>query len=291
MELQINKMKIEMLSDEEKSEILNNRMPSTPTTSKHQITPHSLNECILMNFKSNLLLCFKNDKLNSKYCELSFLSNYTSAEFLPLFTKELSSPPTTNIHQNNGTIDIEDLDAAARTHFPLCMRFAYEQLKKDHVLKNWGRIMFWSFLRHIGFPTPIIYIIMKKEFTQIMSASTFDAKYKYILEYLCGVRGPNTKSNRMYGCKKIQKLGYSLSDGYNGCPYELFDTNTLKHKLKNLGNFDNNIINIITEKHINKFEPELLCLEHFKYLNKQKNINFVLTSPLVYYNESRKKKE
>lgn len=41
----------------------------------------------------------------------------------------------------------EQVEEAAKTHFPLCMRNLHQGLQKEHKLKHWGRLQYTLFLK------------------------------------------------------------------------------------------------------------------------------------------------
>lgn len=189
--------------------------------------------------------------------------------------------------QNKDIMDIEDLDVAVGQNFPLCMRVAHEKLKQDHFLKNFGRMIYYSFLRQTGMPFKDVYSYLKKEHEKIMPTSSFESRYKYDIEYAFSLRGNEDRSKKGYNCNAIINKSDSLSDGCIGCPYKLYDTATLVQQMEKFG-LDEKFIRDTEETHKqNTITPQGMCMEYFKYTNNTNDMYFFY-GPKDFFDESRK---
>lgn len=301
IETEVNRIKIKKTSRQTKLNYLNNRLVLDHEKYKNKIL--NIDEILVSEFKKNLLMCLvdaSENKFPIKYEDMYFLVDVEQTlDFtnLPIVTPSLSSStekhhkyykpkPQYASSSSNQIIDIEDLHIDTEFNFPLCMRLAHEKLKQDHMLKNWGRMMFYSFLKQIGLPIKDIYNYLKGEHQKIMPSSVFMSKYRNDINYICGsddAVGP--KYN--YNCNTIFKKSDILGDGCVGCPFKLFDADTLANKLESL-KLDRGFIKQITRM---RFKGDLasdMCSEYFKYMKGVDEINFVVSSPIVYYNNSRR---
>lgn len=301
IEYEIYKIKIQKLPLKSKLDLVNNRLHIFDVDVDGVF---DIDEIIMNNFKKNLtklLSAAANDSLAFKYQNMVFFSEHTFSQHFPKFNdKKLvdqfsNNPPATQkpTHikydkipnkapkQKNDIFDIEDLDKIAKQNFPLCMRLAHEKLKQDHKLKNLGRIIYYSFMNKTEISYKDLYSYLKKEHEKIMPPAEFESKYKNCIKYY------TTGNKKSYNCNAIFKLGERLSDGCIGCPYKLYDANTLVQKMELL-NFDQIFIKHIESMHREKkHTPQEMCLEYYNYTNNT-NSNFVIYHPNVYYNNSRK---
>lgn len=251
---------------------------------------------IISNIRKNLTLLMNAGRRNDFFFNYKKLKFTNAEDYVMLYhnSKSEKSPLPSAVADDknkknlNAIEDIEDLCSYSRRNFPLCMQVALSELVKKHKLKNFGRLIFYSFLKNIGLDFEIILRIVKKEHLKIMSESVFNAQYKYLLEYICG---QNTlRSVARYRCKTIIKQGGGKSggdDGCIGCPFSMFDNSTLKKYLLSLKFSKDEIKQIMAvEEGINEDGtmgyPELKCLEHYKIVNRKKMTNVVMMSPVDF---------
>lgn len=294
MEMTINRLKLLHTPTQEKMDIINFHKNISVGNDVIGNNMFKIDSLLLDNFKISIIEKLKEFKLSplyNIYPQLGFLKDYTRDIFSPLLlsnnnnTKSFRSFVDKSEHKNvSDVIDIEDLGLVAKNNMPLCMRLAYEKLREDHHLKNWGRMIFYSFLKEINVPMKNIRSILEKEHCKIMTPSTFNSKYKYDIEYICGQKN---RPVQQYKCVRIINQSLQMGDGCIGCPFKLFDDITLSSKMEKL-NLDSFLINEILNlrRQNNYIAPQLQCLEYFKYVHQIEDIDFVLHSPKTYYSKS-----
>lgn len=283
-------------------------------------TVTDVNELLLSDFKKTLMKFLVDASIGStsktdeclfglNIHRLKFLDeNAEAIQLLSEFTSEQPQPkksrPETKVEastltkytkyerkttksQHKDIMDIEDLDVVANQNFPLCMRIAHEKLKQDHYLKNFGRMIYYPFLRQTGMPFKDVYSYLRKEHEKNMPTSSFESKYKYDIEYAFSIRGNEARSKNGYNCNAIINKSESLSDGCIGCPYKLFDTSTLVQQMEKFG-LDEKFIRDTEETHRqNEITPQGMCMEYFKYTNNTNDM-FFFYGPKDFFDESRK---
>ncbi|RYG65806.1 hypothetical protein EON64_11175 [archaeon] len=117
------------------------------------------------------------------------------------------------------TILIVQVEAAAETNMPLCMRSLHGALKKESKLKHWGRLQYGLFLKGAGMDLEGATQFFQAFFTKAMSLDQFTKSYAYSLRHMYGKEGAR-KNYTPYSCLKII-LGNPPEPGaHHGCPYK-----------------------------------------------------------------------
>lgn len=252
---------------------------------------------IISNVRKNLIVLLDSGRNNDFFFNYKKIK-FTNVEYVMLYHHDTvaadqhktdRSPLASNKKNINDIQDIEDLCSYSSQNFPLCMQLALSEFIKKHKLKNFGRLMLYSFLKNIGLEFDTILHIVKKEHLKIMSETFFNAHYKYLIEYICG---QNTSRNvTRYKCRTIIKQGGGKSgdDGCIGCPFSMFDNDTLKKYLLSLKLSKHEVKKIMSVEEGEKNEDtticcpeELKCLEYYKIMNRKKRTKIVIMSPIDF---------
>ncbi|KAF4390549.1 hypothetical protein F8388_006046 [Cannabis sativa] len=137
-------------------------------------------------------------------------------------------------------ISVKDIEALAKSSFPLCMRHLFDKLKEDHHLKHGGRMQLGLFLKvvshgifwhhcpmlqaglilGVGLKLDDALSFWKTEFSQKVGAERFDKEYAYGIRHNYGREGKRTDYTP-YSCQKIISSTPSVGD-HHGCPYRHF---------------------------------------------------------------------
>ncbi|KAL9686577.1 hypothetical protein QQ045_030969 [Rhodiola kirilowii] len=135
--------------------------------------------------------------------------------------------------QNVDEITLKDIDQAAKSSFPLCMRHLYEKLKEDHHLKHGGRMQLGLFLKGVGLKLDDALAFWRAEFSQKVGSDRFDKEYSYSIRHNYGKEGKR-KDYTPYSCQKIIPSNPSIGD-HHGCPYRHFSEENLRAALGRMG--------------------------------------------------------
>ena len=143
--------------------------------------------------------------------------------------------------------------------FPLCMKYSHHSLLKHGHLKNNARVHFGLFLKGIGLSLEESLIYFEKRFTQ--KRSKFRLEYAYLIKHFYGKKG-GLKNYSPFNCSRIIQKSANIGDGdHCGCPFQLFDDESLKKFIKECYDVD---INVDNAKDI---EQQLKCKQLFHLLN------------------------
>jgi DNA primase large subunit len=118
--------------------------------------------------------------------------------------------------------DIEHLTAGdienVSSHFPPCMRVAYERLKTDGHLKYQGRQQLTLFLKGIHLPLPEALKFWRQAFGRKHSEDVFQREYAYSIRHNYGQEGKRAN----YGCLPCTRIIATVPTGpleTHGCPF------------------------------------------------------------------------
>ncbi|KAM1741865.1 hypothetical protein ACFX13_012024 [Malus domestica] len=132
-----------------------------------------------------------------------------------------------------GQISLKDIDDAAKSSFPLCMRHLFEKLREDHHLKHGGRMQLGLFLKGVGLKLDDALAFWKAEFSQKVGVERFDKEYSYGIRHNYGREGKRTDYTP-YSCQKIISSTPGVGD-HHGCPYRYFSEENLRAALGKMG--------------------------------------------------------
>ncbi|CAN6550978.1 unnamed protein product [Malus baccata var. baccata] len=142
-----------------------------------------------------------------------------------------------------GQISLKDIDDAAKSSFPLCMRQLFEKLREDHHLKHGGRMQLGLFLKvvsynphhslGVGLKLDDALAFWKAEFSQKVGVERFDKEYSYGIRHNYGREGKRTDYTP-YSCQKIISSTPGVGD-HHGCPYRYFSEENLRAALGKMG--------------------------------------------------------
>lgn len=99
-------------------------------------------------------------------------------------------------------VGADDIDALAKSAFPLCMSTLHEGLKANHHLRHAGRMQYGLFLKGIGLSLEDALIFWQREFTKSMSVEDFLKKYAYNIRHNYGKEGKR-QDYTPHSCVKI----------------------------------------------------------------------------------------
>lgn len=166
-----------------------------------------------------------------------------------------------NVGRSPFSLDISNVDQISRNHFPPCMRYLHESLRKDHHLRHGGRMHFGTFLRSTGVDMDSAMDFWRDEFTKKITVNDFEKNYKYNIRHLYGKEG-HKKQLSSYSCEKIIKDAPGPSDKH-GCPFKHFDEKNLKTLLINYGLSNVDSDSILLAKGAQDHTRG--CCEYFKF--------------------------
>ncbi|CAH9085949.1 unnamed protein product [Cuscuta epithymum] len=195
------------------------------------IAAHQLVSFVINQFRSNLskALALTNRKWTSMIRE-------QEKDRLTPIVEALSTSylgPDYNQPQENTEISLKDIDQAAKTSFPLCMRHLFEKLREDHHLKHGGRLQLGLFLKGVGIKLDDALAFWKSEFSKKVGAERFDKEYAYSVRHYYGKEGKRMDCTP-YSCQKLISLTPGIGD-HHGCPYRHFSEENLRAALNRMG--------------------------------------------------------
>ncbi|KAL9900739.1 DNA primase subunit 2 [Glossina fuscipes fuscipes] len=172
---------------------------------------------------------------NGLDCVKLLINEVDTDERLYRFIKSLHTSYTGKDYtiSKNASVPIECLDDLSNKSFPLCMKVCHEHIRTHHHLKHAGRMQYGLFLKGIGVTMEDSVRFWRDEFIKMMDAEKFAKNYQYNIEHNYGKRGSMTNYTP-HSCLKIIKE-VATPGSANGCPYRLYDQNTLRQKLSSIG--------------------------------------------------------
>ncbi|GJQ69696.1 hypothetical protein Trydic_g22268 [Trypoxylus dichotomus] len=184
-------------------------------------------------------------------------------------------------NSNSGKVGLANLDAYARDHFPLCMKYIYGVLKSTHHLKHFCRLQLGLFLKAIGLTYEDSMTFWKDEFTKKIDGDKFEKQYAYNVKHMYGLVGQRTNYSP-YSCIKIINENVGPGD-HHGCPYKHWDSTILKSKLNELGMPSETVQDIADTA--SKGHYQIACCKYFEYVHGQQN-KVAINHPNQYFDES-----
>lgn len=185
---------------------------------------------------------------------------------------------------NNDETQIQDLETYAKHNFPLCMQHLHKELSEKGHLKHQARLQYGLFLKDCGFHYEEVFEIFREHFCKNISEDRFVKKYSYGIKYMYGLVGRMREQNGQ-DCEKI--IGKSVACGQeHGCPYQHWDDDSLKGKLREKGLSVVDIEDILSLKEQNRFQNA--CTRFFDYTHSEQ-LSKVVSHPNEYFEESRRK--
>jgi len=200
--------------------------------------------------------------------------------------------------------DLEDIHKESQTDFPPCMEMLVLHLEREGHLKHGGRMALGLFLKEAGLEMEEALEFWKRGFSKKISSADFEKNYAYNIRHNYGREGKRT-SYTSYGCTKLLSLVPTAGDPC-GCPFKLFDRNTLKvflqrkklEKEMRQPSFDE----LISTEHLDSAIERILDLKENKhyqvacadYLNAKKEavvIERPVSSPIEFLKESKAKEK
>ncbi|CAF1210828.1 unnamed protein product [Rotaria sordida] len=195
---------------------------------------------------------------------------------------------TFNENEQTETITFDMLNSLSKRSFPLCMRYLHEQMIQQHHLKHLGRLQYRLFLKGIGLSLDECMKFFRHEFVTngSMNPTQFEREHVYNIRHAYGQEGKHT-SYTPYSCMKIIQDPPPSINEYHGCPYRHWDIQTLKQRLINNYDINEETTNEIIDK-TKQHHYQIACQIFFEYQHKVKNYGIGINHPNQYFNESRK---
>uniref|UniRef100_A0A7N0TK98 DNA primase large subunit C-terminal domain-containing protein n=1 Tax=Kalanchoe fedtschenkoi TaxID=63787 RepID=A0A7N0TK98_KALFE len=185
--------------------------------------------------------------------------------------------------KNVDEISLKDIDQAARSSFPLCMRHLYEKLREDHHLKHGGRMQLGLFLKGVGLKLDDALAFWRAEFSQKVGSERFDKEYSYSIRHNYGKEGKRTDYTP-YSCQKIILSNPSTGD-HHGCPFRHFSEENLRAALGRMG-VSGRPLDEVMDKARNK-HYQLACTLTFEAIHGV-SCDTGVNHPNQYFSESQK---
>jgi len=119
-----------------------------------------------------------------------------------------------------------------------------------------------------------------------MNPAQFEREHVYNIRHAYGQEGKHT-SYTPYSCMKIIQDPPPGVNEHHGCPYRHWDIQTLKQRLANNYDINEETINDIIDK-TKQHHYQIACQIFFEYQHKVKNYGVGINHPNQYFTESRK---
>lgn len=186
------------------------------------------------------------------------------------------------LNKDANSVPIESLDQLSKKSYPLCMRACHEQLRLVHHLKYGGRMQYGLFLKGIGVTLEDSLRFWREEFTKKIDAEKFAKSYEYNIHHNYGKKG-SMINYAPYSCLKIIAENVVPGD-VHGCPYKLYDSQTLKSKLTANGLGAAHVQEIVALSSKGHFQ--LACGKYFQYTHDAP-VEVGINHPNQYFEESQ----
>ncbi|KAJ6637013.1 DNA primase large subunit [Pseudolycoriella hygida] len=207
-------------------------------------------------------------------------------ERLSGFLKGINSSYTGKDYTLSDTayVPIESLDQLSKKSFPLCARMCHETLRAKHHMKHDGRQQYGLFLKGIGVSLDDSLRFWREEFTKLMDSDKFEKSYVYNIKHNYGKAGSMTNYTP-YSCLKVIALPSPNPQQCHGCPYKIFETQTLKTKLGGYGIGPAHVQEILN--YSNKGHYQLACARYFE-VTHDTHLEEGINHPNRYFEMSQK---
>jgi len=182
-------------------------------------------------------------------------------------------------------LSIGEMDAAAKTSFPVCMRFMHDGLRQDHHLKYFSRMQYGLFIKAAGLTLEEALQFWRIEFTKKMDVDKFEKQYAYNIRHIYGKEGKR-QDKMAYNCMKIITSNQPGPGDFHGCPFKHSDADILQRRLLSYNipkDSTKEIIDLVKKQHF-----QVACARYFEVTHKLPEGSMNLNHPNEYFSESRK---
>ncbi|KAL0946995.1 hypothetical protein HGRIS_013140 [Hohenbuehelia grisea] len=128
--------------------------------------------------------------------------------------------------ENGEDIRAEMVDELARKHYPMCMRYMHDNLRRDKHLKHFGRLQYGLFLKVLGLSIEEAIIFWRKSFSG-KTDDEFNKQYKYNIRHSYGLEGKGVS----YPARSCTQILMPTDKAEYVCPYKLFTPENLQTAL------------------------------------------------------------
>lgn len=200
--------------------------------------------------------------------------------------QNIDTPQSQAYEAKNLDLDISNIEAAAQTHFPPCMKRLYTALRTHHHLKHFGRLQLGLFLKGLGFSMEDAIRFWREEFCQTMTVDKFIKMYEYSIRHYYGKVGKMADYNP-WGCYKITKFEGIGESEHHGCPFRHAQRTELHKILASYNLKQPDIVNISKKAYEH---PQIACIDLFKATHETaplELLEYVGRHPNAFYDASR----
>lgn len=189
--------------------------------------------------------------------------------------------PSTDVHQS-GKVWASQVESLA-SHFPLCMRNLFNDLKRDQHLRHFGRLQFGLFLKGIGLSVEEALLFWRQNFS--CTDEKFNKEYRYNIRHSYGLEG-NRRDYKPFSCQQIISGPQPGPGDCHGCPFRHFSQENLRKMLSSIGIHPGKPYNEIMEA-VNGKCFHVACSKTFESTHDTM-LQDSITHPNQYYELSRK---
>jgi DNA primase large subunit len=165
----------------------------------------------------------------------------------------------------NREINLSNIDAISKVHFPPCMKRLYLNLKSNHHLKYNGRLQFGLFLKALGLPLEESLQFWRKMFSEKINSEKFAKGYEYNIKHSYGKAG-KMADYTPWSCNKITKMAKPPQGDFHGCPFRHCEKGELIGILNSYPKLDPETKEWILKRH--EKEPQVSCIKLFDSTHK-----------------------
>ncbi|KAI4384225.1 hypothetical protein MLD38_002408 [Melastoma candidum] len=180
-------------------------------------------------------------------------------------------------------VSLKDIDHAANSSFPLCMRHLYAKLKEDHHLKHAGRMQLGLFLKGVGLKLDDALAFWRAEFSQKVGAERFEKEYAYNIRHNYGKEGKRIDYTP-HSCQRIISATPGVGD-HHGCPFRHFSEENLRAALGQMG-VSNRAMEDVIDKAKNR-HYQVACTLTFEAIHSS-SCDRGINHPNQYFIDSQK---
>ncbi|KAL9232528.1 hypothetical protein vseg_007633 [Gypsophila vaccaria] len=182
-----------------------------------------------------------------------------------------------------GEVSLKDLDRAANSSFPLCMRHLFEKLREDHHLKYGGRMQLGLFLKGVGLKLDDALAFWKSEFSKKVGPEKFDKEYAYSIRHSYGKEGKRVDYTP-YSCQKVISSTPGVGD-HHGCPFRHFSEENLRAALNKMGVGSRPLVDVMDK--VKNRHYQLACTLTFEAVHGA-SCDSGINHPNQYFTDSQK---